>query len=66
MSSHHNQNSMQPVNPPKKSFLVKNRVGCVRSTTYDLPEDQNHTYGYVKPPDEMRCGESTFQSFFLI
>jgi hypothetical protein len=48
---------MQAVNPPKKSFLVKPRVGCVRTTTYDLPEDQNHVYGYVKPPDEMRCGE---------
>lgn len=53
----HGANSMQPVNPPKKSFLVKDRVGCVKTTVYDLPEDPSHVYGYSKPPDEMRCGE---------
>ena len=58
MASHHNANSMQAVNPTKKSFLVKDRVGCVRTSTFDLPENPEHVYGYSKPPDAMRCGKS--------
>ena len=29
----------------RKSTLVKTRVGCVRTSTYDLPQNPNHTYG---------------------
>lgn len=30
---------------PRKSTLVKSRVGCVRSSCYDLPESSDHVYG---------------------
>jgi hypothetical protein len=36
---------MLPVNLPKKRTLIKDRVGCVRTSTYSLPTDPNHVYG---------------------
>ena len=30
---------------PKKATLVKARVGCVKTSVYDLPKDPQHTYG---------------------
>ncbi|RYY88813.1 DUF4483 domain-containing protein [archaeon] len=30
--------------PPKKRTIIKDRVGCVRTSTYSLPGD-THTYG---------------------
>lgn len=29
----------------RKSTLVKTRVGCVKTSTYDLPQNPNHAYG---------------------
>lgn len=36
--------------------MVKDRVGCVRTSTYALPEG-NHTYGLQKKPDPENAGE---------
>jgi hypothetical protein len=33
-----------PAHLPKKRTIVKDRIGCVRTSTYNLPGD-NHTYG---------------------
>jgi len=30
---------------PKKATLIKARVGCVKTTVYDLPKNPNHVYG---------------------
>lgn len=35
----------EPHHLQRKSTLVKSRVGCVRSSCYDLPEGSDHTYG---------------------
>lgn len=35
----------EPHHLPRKSTLVKSRVGCVKSSCYDLPENPQHTYG---------------------
>jgi len=37
---------------PRKSTLVKARVGCVRSSCYDLPEGSSHTYGMKSSVNE--------------
>lgn len=50
---------------PKRSTLVRTRVGCVKTTTYDLP-DPDHTYGYVKPEDPEGAGESKWIEEFRI
>jgi hypothetical protein len=36
--------------------MMKNRVGCVRTTTYSLPESQ-WTYGYASKPDAEGAGD---------
>lgn len=41
---------------PKKRTMMKARVGCVRTTTYNLP-DASHTYGAMKKADEESAGE---------
>lgn len=35
----------EPHHLPRKSTLVKDRVGCVKSSCYDLPESSEHAYG---------------------
>ena len=41
----------------KRSTLVKTRVGCVKTSTYELPSP-GHAYGYNKPADPEGVGES--------
>jgi len=41
---------------PKKSTIVKSRVGCVKTTTYNLP-GADHTYGYSPAPDPEGAGD---------
>ena len=41
---------------PKKSTIVKSRVGCVKTTTYNLP-NADHTYGYSPAPDAEGAGD---------
>jgi hypothetical protein len=36
--------------------MMKARVGCCRTTTYSLP-DNEYTYGYTRPPDVEGAGE---------
>jgi hypothetical protein len=42
--------------------MVKDRVGCVRSSTRSLPEP-SHTYGMKSPPDPEGAGEGLFHSW---
>lgn len=48
---------MLPVNLPKKRTLMKDRVGCVRTSTYSLPNNPNYTYGYSLPKDAEGSGD---------
>jgi hypothetical protein len=41
---------------PKKRTLMKPRIGCVRQTTYNLP-DANNVYGYTLQKDAEGAGE---------
>ena len=50
--------AVQMVNPPKKSFLIKSRVGTVKTTTFTLPTDPNFAYGRPANKDAEGCGES--------
>jgi len=34
-----------PDHLPRRCTLVKSRVGCVKTSTYDLPKSSNHVYG---------------------
>lgn len=47
---------MEDTKVAKRRTMVKDRVGCVRSTTRNLP-DPNHTYGMKSPPDPEGAGE---------
>jgi hypothetical protein len=47
----------------KKRTMVKDRVGCVRSTTRSLPEP-SHTYGMKSPPDPEGAGEGQILNHF--
>lgn len=56
----------------KRRPMVKDRVGCVRTTTRNLPEG-GHVYGMKSPPDPEGAGEglillsfSLFLFLFLI
>ena len=49
---------MQPVNPPKKAFMVKDRVGVSRTSTYNLPDDPNYVFGLPHKVDPENCGQS--------
>ena len=49
---------MQLVNPTKKSFLMKDRVGTVRASTYNLPTDPTYVYGHPATKDPEGCGDS--------
>lgn len=48
---------MLPVNLPKKRTLIKDRVGCCRVSTYNLPNDPNHTYGLQNTREPVGTGE---------
>mmetsp|Transcript_9476 Transcript_9476/g.8480 ORF Transcript_9476/g.8480 Transcript_9476/m.8480 type:complete len:221 (+) Transcript_9476:29-691(+) len=48
--------SNEPLNLPKRRPMVKDRVGCVRSSTYNLPS-QDHTYGLKLTQDEETAGQ---------
>ena len=39
----------------RKRTMIKNRVGCVRTSTYSLPQG-NHVYGYKQPTDPEGAG----------
>mmetsp|Transcript_23286 Transcript_23286/g.22441 ORF Transcript_23286/g.22441 Transcript_23286/m.22441 type:complete len:234 (+) Transcript_23286:182-883(+) len=39
----------------RKRTMIKDRVGCVRTSTYSLPTG-NHTYGYKQPSDPEGAG----------
>jgi hypothetical protein len=49
-------------NISKRRTMVKDRVGCVRSSTRSLPEP-SHTYGMKSPPDPEGAGEGLFHSW---
>ena len=46
-----------PIHLPKKCTIVKDRVGCVKTSTYSLPPT-NHTYGMKMPDNTEGCGHS--------
>jgi hypothetical protein len=50
---------------PKKSTIIKDRVGCVRTSTYNLPVD-GFTYGKKTEQLPEGAGESESFSVFLI
>lgn len=54
-----------PSHIPKRRTLVKSRVGCVKTSTYDLPQGE-HTYGYSAPSDPEGAGESKTQLYVLL
>ena len=41
---------------PKKTTMMKHRVGVARTSTYNLP-DTNHTYGYTQKKDPEGAGD---------
>ena len=41
---------------PKRRTMVKDRVGCVRTSTYHLPGTE-HTYGMPRKPDAENAGD---------
>ena len=51
---------MLPVNLPKKRTLMKDRVGVVRTSTYNLPNNPTYTYGYSNPKDAEGSGDSKY------
>ena len=55
---------MQPVNPPKKCFMVKDRVGLSKASTYTLPDDPLHIYGMPHKVDDENCGQSKNHSAY--
>ncbi len=40
----------------KKATIIKPRVGCVKTSVYDLPANE-HTYGFSKVKDPEGAGE---------
>jgi hypothetical protein len=42
---------------PKKCTIMKSRVGCVKTSAYNLPAP-DHVYGYTPPPDPEGAGDS--------
>jgi hypothetical protein len=42
---------------PKRRTMVKDRVGCVRSSTYSLPTENRHVYGLKREPDLENAGD---------
>lgn len=40
----------------KRRTMIKDRVGCVRTTTRNLPEG-GHVYGMKSPPDPEGAGD---------
>lgn len=46
-----------PAHLVKKCTIVKDRVGCVKTSTYNLPPS-NHTYGMKTPDNTEGCGHS--------
>jgi len=45
MSGEQEEAQHHPDHLPRRSTLVKSRVGCVKTSTYDLPKSSNHVYG---------------------
>jgi hypothetical protein len=48
-----------PTHIQKKRTMMKDRVGCVRASTYNLPAD-GHTYGMKMPEVAEGAGNSEF------
>lgn len=46
-----------PPHLPKKRTIIKDRVGCVRTSTYDLPPS-GYTYGMKMAEGAEGCGDS--------
>lgn len=44
---------------PKKRTIIKDRVGCVRTSTYDLPGGDDYTYGHKNERGVEGAGDST-------
>jgi hypothetical protein len=45
-----------PAHIPKKRTMVKDRIGCPKTTTYDLPEGE-FVFGKPRDPDPENAGE---------
>ena len=43
----------------RKRTMIKTRVGCVRTSTYPLPNG-DHVYGYKQPADSEGAGACEF------
>jgi hypothetical protein len=52
----HDDEGGAPSHLSRKSTLVKSRVGCVRKSTYDLPESNDHVYGIKNDKKEEGVG----------
>ena len=50
-----------PSHLQKKRTIIKDRVGCVRTSCYDLPTS-NHIYGMKNPEGLEGAGDSTLIS----
>ena len=48
---------MLPVNLPKKRTLIKDRVGCARTSTYNLPSDPKFVFGMKARGESETTGE---------
>lgn len=48
-----------PSHLQKKRTMIKDRVGCVRSSPYSLPPE-GHTYGIKMPENPEKAGDSKF------
>ena len=48
----------------RKCTMVKDRVGCVKASTYSLPPS-DHVYGYKLPTDPEGAGACEFRNNFM-
>lgn len=45
--------------PQRKRTMIKNRVGCAKTSTFNLPP-VDHVYGFKQPPDLEGAGACEF------
>ena len=48
----------------RKRTMIKNRVGCAKTSTYNLPPG-DHVYGFKQPTDLEGAGACEFGHLFL-
>lgn len=52
-----------PAHLAKKRTIIKDRVGCVRSSTYNLPAE-GYSYGMKYPENPEVAGDSNYKPLY--